>query len=140
MSDRTESTAGGSEGRTWLESPPLPSMPGIGSYFSLRATLEILLGLGAGLLVGGFLLPTAGGMIGLAVVALAIGVVGSRRRYTEVLVASTAVGGVSVFFNHALLAAGSGQSFAGIGLSTGVMLSIVGYSVGRRLGTRIEAA
>lgn len=120
--------------RTWR------SLPGVGGYFSLRATIGILLGLGTGLLAGGFLIPIAGGMVGLAVIALLIGIAGSRRRYAEVLIASTAAGGVSVFFNHALLAAGSGQSFAGIGLSTGVMLSVVGYSLGRRLGSGIEAA
>lgn len=138
MSDRTESTAGGSsEGGSWLASlSAMPSMPGTESYFSLRATVGIALAVGAGILLGGMTLP-AGRLTGLAAVAVTIGALAPRRLYAEVVTAGIAIGGISALFNHALLAAGSGESMAAVGFSTGLMVCLTGYYLGRLARSRL---
>lgn len=138
MSDRSGSAGASSEGHGI---PSLPSVPGLGDYFSLRATVGIALAVGAGILLGGMVLP-AGRITGLAAVAVAIGAFATRRRYAEVAAAGIAIGGVSALFNHALLATGAGQSLAAVGVSTGLLVCLTGYYVGRlcRIRLGIEAA
>ena len=109
-----------------------------------KGLLLTFLAAGAGLLVGGAI-PLLGGLLqyaGLFAATFLLGVVRSRRAYVE-----TAIGGaaasvllfavntftsVNLFIGADLLAE-YGAAVAGVGLTAGAIMSIVGYYFGRDL-------
>jgi hypothetical protein len=120
--------------------------------FSARTFLVLLVASVLGIVVGGSV-PLVGGLtryVGLLVVAFAAGLVGSRRRYLEVGLAGALASGLT-FVVAALTSllnplglgllgqagvGGAGQlglTVAGIGVGTGLLVSLAGYYFGRDL-------
>lgn len=118
--------------RSWLA--PLTSRLSLGRYFSPKAFLALVLVLSAGVLAGDTVLPIAGRMIGMFGVAFTVGLLASKRRYLEMSVAGVSVGGVAAILENAVLAAvGSGQTLVAVGVTVGLVASVVGYYFGRDL-------
>ncbi|QFU84083.1 DUF456 domain-containing protein [Natronorubrum aibiense] len=111
--------------RSWLA---------VDTYFSPKAFVAFVLLLGAGLFAGATVIPIAGRIIGILGVAFTIGLLSSKRRYLELTAAGTAVGAVSAVASHAFLAvAGSFQAVVAVGVTVGLVASLVGYYFGRDL-------
>lgn len=92
---------------------------GVRRWFSPRFFLlsSVLLAVA---LVGGSAVPVFGRPLGLFVVAFALGLVSSERRYAEVGLAGVAVGGVGSLLRNAVL------TLAGVGLPIVVVSAVVG--------------
>ena len=114
-----------------------------------KGLLASFLVAGAGLLVGASV-PFLGGLlqyVGLLVAAFLLGAVRSRRAYLETAVAGGAascllfvastLGGLNFLLGANLLSeyglATTGAAVAGVGLTAGVLVSLVGYYFGRDL-------
>ncbi|WP_174811732.1 DUF456 domain-containing protein [Salinadaptatus halalkaliphilus] len=105
-----------------------------GEYFSPKAFFALFLVLGATVFAGGTVLPFAGGAIGLLVVAFLVGLVTSRRRYLEMIVAGTTAGGVVTVLTEPMLAvAGSMRTVLLVGAAVGLLATVLGYYFGRDL-------
>lgn len=101
---------------------------------SPRSLLAVALLIGAGLLVGGTVVPVAGRIAGTLAVTFLLGALTSRRRYLEVAVAAVAVGALGgVFDNVVLTVGGSARTVVAVGAGTAVATAIVGYYFGRDL-------
>jgi len=121
-------------------------------FFSARAFLVLLVASVLGIVVGGSV-PFVGGItryVGLLVVAFAAGLVGSRRRYLEAGLAGALAAGLTFvvaaltsllnplgmgFLGQAGVAGAGrlGLTVAGIGVGTGLLVSLAGYYFGRDL-------
>ncbi|ELZ12141.1 hypothetical protein C479_05018 [Halovivax asiaticus JCM 14624] len=122
-------------GRSWRArlTPSLPS-PSLSSLFSVRAFLGLVAALGIGYVGGGMTIPIAGSLIGLFVVAFLIGAMTSKRRYTEMVAAGSAVGGVTALFDYFVVIVGGFSSrLVLVGLATGLLACLFGYYFGRDL-------
>ncbi|MFP8951963.1 DUF456 domain-containing protein [Natrialbaceae archaeon A-arb3/5] len=126
----TGSQAGTSSG---LRDRLLPSRS-IGEYFSPKAFLALTALIGVGLFAGDTVLPLAGRLVGMFVVTFVVGLVTSKRRYLETIVAGTAAGAVTtVALDPMLAAVGSGRTLLAIGAAVGLVASVAGYYFGRDL-------
>jgi hypothetical protein len=121
-------------------------------FFSARAFLVLLVASVLGIVVGGSV-PFVGGItryVGLLAVAFAAGLVGSRRRYLEAGLAGALAAGLTFvvaaltsllnplgmgFLGQAGVAGAGrlGLTVAGIGVGTGLLVSLAGYYFGRDL-------
>ncbi|AGB15353.1 hypothetical protein Halru_0726 [Halovivax ruber XH-70] len=127
-----ERTGAGRSWRTRL-TPSLPSLS-LSSVFSVRAFLGLVAALGVGYVGGGLTIPIAGSLIGLFAVAFLIGAVTSKRRYTEMVAAGSAVGGVTALFDYFVVIVGGFSSrLVLVGLATGLLACLFGYYFGRDL-------
>ncbi len=116
----------------------------LGGLFSLRVFLLALALSVVAVVVGGFvpLVGFVGRLVGLFVVAFAIGVVGSTRHYAEVGLAAALASGMgfvvgtltSAFFPFAVrLLSEYGVAIAGVGAGVGALAALVGHYFGRDL-------
>jgi hypothetical protein len=116
----------------------------VGGLFAPRAFLLALALVSAGLLVGGSvpLLGAVGRLVGVAVGAFALGLVGARRRYLEVAVAGGLAAGLAFVLGvltSALFPIGVsvlqdyGVTLAGVGAGSGALAALVGHYLGRDL-------
>lgn len=140
-------TAGSSSSNGWLPSWPSSLVPwrsgsddssasraSLSRYLSPRSLLAVALVIGAGLLVGGTVVPVAGRIVGTFAVTFLLGVLSSRRRYLEVVVAAVAVGALGAVFDNVMLTVGgSTRTVIAVGAGTAVATSVVGYYFGRDL-------
>ena len=128
---RSNSTSGSVRGR-------------LGGLFSPRVFLLALALSLVAVVAGGFvpLVGFVGRLVGLFVVAFAIGVVGSKRRYAEVGLAAALASGMgfvlgtltSAFFPFAVrLLSEYGVAIAGVGAGVGALAALVGHYFGRDL-------
>ncbi|WP_380677122.1 hypothetical protein [Salinigranum sp. GCM10025319] len=123
----------------------LPSIGGrLGGLFSVRTFLLALALSVVAVVAGGSipLLGVVGRLLGLFVVAFAVGLVGSERHYVEVGLAGAIASGAgfivstltSVFFPFAVdLLSEYGVVVAGVGAGVGTLAALVGHYVGRDL-------
>ncbi|EMA04260.1 hypothetical protein [Haloferax denitrificans] len=116
----------------------------LGGLFSPRAFLAALLLSVGGLLVGGAIpiVGFIGRFVGIAAAGFLIGLVGSKRRYTEVVLAGAIAAGLAfvlstlfaVFAPFAVqLLADYGVAIAGVGAASGGLAALVGHYFGRDL-------
>lgn len=121
------------------------------SPVTAKGLLASFLVAGAGLLVGASVpVPFLGGVlqyVGLLIAAFLLGAVRSRRAYAEtaigggaaacLLFVANTLGAVNVFLGANFLAeygvATTGVALAGVGLTAGVVVSLLGYYLGRDL-------
>ena len=119
--------------RSWFPSVSLSRLS-LSTYFSPKAFLALVLVLGFGLLAGSTVLPIAGNMVGMFVVAFTVGLLTSRRRYNEMIAAGATIGGISAMFEYTVpMLAGSSSTFLAIGVTAGFLACVVGYYFGRDL-------
>jgi hypothetical protein len=132
-------------GSTGIVRSRLPSIGGrLGGLFSVR-TFLLALALSVVAVVAGGSIPlvgVVGRLLGLFVVAFAVGLLGSERRYVEVGLAGAVASGAgfiastltSVFFPFAVdLLSEYGVVVAGVGAGVGTLAALVGHYVGRDL-------
>jgi MFS family permease len=116
----------------------------LGRLFSPRVFLVALLLSVVAVVAGGAvpLLGFLGRLVGLFAVGFLVGVVGSKRRYTEVGLAGALASGLgfvlstltAAFFPFAVrLLAEYGVAIAGVGAGVGALAALVGHYVGRDL-------
>ncbi|AUV82674.1 hypothetical protein C2R22_14330 [Salinigranum rubrum] len=116
----------------------------LGGLFSPRAFLLALAFSIVAVVAGGFvpLVGFVGRLVGLFVVAFAIGVVGKKRHYAEVGLAAALASGLgfvlgtltSAFFPFAVrLLSEYGVAIAGVGAGVGALAALVGHYFGRDL-------
>jgi MFS family permease len=116
----------------------------LGGLFSLRAFLVALVLSVVAVVAGGAvpLVGFVGRLVGLFVVAFAIGLVGRERRYLEVGLAAALASGMgfvvgtltSAFFPFAVrLLSEYGVAIAGVGAGVGALAALVGHYFGRDL-------
>ena len=112
----------------------------LGGLFSPRAFLAALLLSVGGLPIVGFI----GRFAGIAAAGFLLGLVGSKRRYTEVVLAGAIAAGLAfvlstlfaVFAPFAVqLLADYGVAIAGVGAASGGLAGLVGHYFGRDLRT-----
>ncbi len=116
--------------------------------FSIRAFLIAVAATLAGVVVGGFvgglipLLGTVGRILGIVGATFLLGLVRSRRQYTEVIVAGAVVAVLAVLSSSltgAFLPVGVevlqeyGIALTGVGAGSGAAASLLGYYFGRDL-------
>ena len=150
VDDGSESTSDGRESDADSGGTSAGSRARLGrSPVTLKGLVGSLLVAGAGLLVGASV-PLLGGLLqyaGLFAAAFLLGAVRSRRAYVEtgvagavascaLFVAST-LGGVNFLLGANVLAeyglATAGAAVAGVGLTAGLVVSLLGYYFGRDL-------
>lgn len=103
-------------------------------YFSPKSFLAIGLAVAAGMFVGSLVLPMFGGVGGMLAVAFGVGLLATRRRYLEVVLAAAPIGAVAAVVNNPVIAvAGSGRAVLAVGAATGLVACLVGYYLGRDL-------
>jgi hypothetical protein len=117
--------------------------------FSLRSFLVLVVASLVGVVVGG-VVPIVGRYLGLFAVAFLAGLVGSRRRYVEVGAAGALASGLTFLLSAVTTAltplgagllgrlgaaglAEVGVTVAGIGVGTGLLVSLAGHYFGRDL-------
>lgn len=111
----------------------------LGQYFSPKEFLAAALLLGAGVFVGGTVVPfvtTAGQLLGLFTVAFLIGLLASKRRYLEVTAGGVTAGVVAALSEYAfytIIGSASSRTLLAIGAGAGFLATIVGYYFGRDL-------
>ncbi|MFC3956830.1 hypothetical protein [Halovivax cerinus] len=134
--DASPSTGAATTDRSWL-SRLRPSVPtvGLSSYFSPRAFVGLLVALGVGYVGGGMVpIPFGGSLLGLFVVAFVIGVATSKRRYTEMTAAGSAVGALTALASYLpLVLGGVGDRIVLVGVGASVLACLIGYYFGRDL-------
>jgi hypothetical protein len=104
--------------------------------FSVRAFLLLLVGSVAGMLLAGMVLPfgSVGGLLGVAAVAFASGLVSERRRYVEASASGALASGISwLLGNLVLTAVGPGVPLVAVGVGFGVLAAFLGHYFGRDL-------
>lgn len=116
----------------------------LGGLFSVRTFLLALVLSVVAVVAGGAvpIVGVLGRLAGLFVVAFAIGVVGSERRYVEIGLAGALASGLgfvvgtltNAFFPFAVrLLSEYGVAIAGVGAGVGALAALVGHYVGRDL-------
>ncbi len=131
-SDNTQHESHSDSSRSRLSA--LTARLSLGRYFSPKEFVVVVALLGAGLLAGATVLPIAGRLIGMFVVAFAIGLLTSKRRYLEMTAAGVSVGAVASVLNNVILTvAGSGQALVAVGATFGLLATVCGYYFGRDL-------
>lgn len=114
----------------------VPGRPSVSrdELFSPKAFLVLVALVAVGFLAGNAVIPVAGRLIGMFVVAFLAGLVASKRHYLEMTVAGVAAGGVATLGTEPLLfVAGSGTTVVGVGAAAGLVASVAGYYFGRDL-------
>lgn len=120
--------------RPSLPSIGVPTPAGLSSYFSVRTFATLSVVLGVGYVGGGMVIPMAGSLLGMAVLAFLVGVVSSTRRYAEMATAGGAVGAVMAMISHLIAVIGGfGSRLVLVGLSAGLLSVLLGYYFGRDL-------
>lgn len=120
--------------RPSLPSIGVPTPSGLSSFFSVRAFASLAAVLGVGYVGGGMVIPMAGSLLGMALVAFLVGVISSTRRYAEMATAGGAVGAVMAMISHLIaIVGGFGSRLVLVGLSAGVLSVLLGYYFGRDL-------
>lgn len=120
--------------RPSLPSIGVPTPSGLSSYFSVRAFASLAAVLGVGYIGGGMVIPIAGSLLGMALMAFVTGVVSSTRRYAEMAVAGGAVGALMAMVSHLFMVVGGVASgVVYVGLTAGLLSVLVGYYFGRDL-------
>ncbi|GAB3019025.1 UbiA prenyltransferase family protein [Natronobiforma cellulositropha] len=103
-------------------------------HFSVKAFVAVVLLLGFGLFVGNLFLPIGGTAVGMFAVAFAFGLLTSKRRYSEVVVAGSSLGGLSAVADYMVpILAGRGMGLIAVGVSVGLLAAVIGYYFGRDL-------